>query len=134
MPTYTIPNFNVNANIWRAGGGPPDPPDVTTLAQLYIYSRVAVDVNPADPTTYEPAVSLRVPKGTDLRKTDVIEVEAGSGFMYTCRWTERVHLGFPNEYFEGLLQQDATPVSTGELLLEDATDLLLEDSTFILLE
>ena len=109
MPTYTIPNFNVVANIWRAGGGPPGPPDVTTDAQLYTFSRASVDVTEADPGTYQPAVYLRVPRGTDLRQTDIAEVVAGSGYTYTVRWVERVHLGFPNEYLEGLLQQDNVP-------------------------
>lgn len=132
MP-FTVPNFNLSCNQWRPPNVPPDPPTDFLACQLYLNSRVAVNILPGDFTRYVPVLYLRVPFGTDLQVNDVIEVEAGSAWFYTVRWVERVHLGFPNEYFVGVLEQ-RTPVVLGELLLEDGTPIFLEDGTPILLE
>lgn len=81
---------------------------------------------------YTPPIYLRVAIGTDLRVSDIVDVPAGAGKLYTVRWVERVHLGFSNEYFVGIVEQ--VPPPPASLLLEDGTDLLLEDGTSILLE
>ena len=75
--------------------------------------------------------------GTDLRVADFVEVPAASGIFYTIVWTERIHLGFPNEYFAGLAVQgmiSPPPPVGGGILLETGDFILTEAGFHILLE
>jgi len=130
---YVLPNFNVTANIWRASSSTSDPPDVVSDAQLYLTSRVWVASSILAPGDAVPTVVLRVPKGTDLQAGDTIECDAGDGHFYSCIWTERMHLGFANEYFIGLLEQFGTPppppgsiiTETGDAVITETGDLMV---------
>ena len=134
MP-FTLPTFNLVANIWRAATPLTDPPDVVTDAQLYLSSRVYVATSLVTPGDAVPTVTLRVPMGADLRVGDIVEVEAGDAWFYTCVWIERMHRGFPNEYFVGLLEQGiASPAGGDAILMETGDFVLMEDGSRILLE
>ena len=112
---YTLPTFNLTANIWRDTSSVLDPPDVVSPAQLYVNSRMVIPLTPGDDAVYVPCVLLRVPKGTDLQEDDQVQVDAADFWFYRCRWVERVHRGFPNEYFVGILEHPggSPPVSEG---------------------
>jgi len=132
---YRLPDFNVTANIWRAATPITDPPDVTCDAQLYLTSKVYVAASLVTPGDAVPTVQLRVPLGTDLQVSDTVECDAGDGHFYTCVWTERMHLGFANEYFIGLLEQGiASPPGADAILLETGDYILTETGGHILLE
>lgn len=131
MPTYSLPQFNVLANVWTAELGsfqtrytyksPTRARDFQVQAQLYIQQRfsAAVGVMLLSTTTnvntaYMMRIDLRVPKGTPLRypipnttdgssNFDVVEVPAGSGRFYFVVFVVPVHLGFPNEYLTAVL-------------------------------
>lgn len=130
---FTLPDFNVTANIWRATTPTSDPPDVVSPAQLYLTSRVYVAESLMSPGDSVPTVQLRVPKGTDVQVTDVVEIDAGDGHFYTVIWTERMHLGFANEYFIGLMEQGAVAPADG-ILLETGDFILTETGFHVLLE
>jgi len=134
---FTVPVFNITVNIWHAGNAPPDPPDLSPLAQLYIPSRGLLDIQPGEDELWQPPIYLRVAVGTDLRHQDIVEAAAGDGWFYRTRWVERMHRGFPNEYFVGILEQTSGPPGPpgdGGLMLEDGDYMLLEDGFFISLE
>lgn len=134
MP-FTLPNFNVACFVWRPPNLPPNPPDLNTACQLYVNSRGLLDIQPGLNDIWVPPVYLRVPAGTDIAPDDVVECNSASGHWYKIRWVERMHLGFPNEYLVGILEQTSNPTPpAARVLLEDATDLLQEDATFVLLE
>lgn len=134
---FVLPTFNVFCSVWRPPNAPPALEDFTYACQLYFTSKGQFDVEPGDNTHYNPPVYLRVPKGTDLQPDDIVECEPASGWLYTVRWTDRVHLGFPNEYFVGIMEQQGpgpTPGS-GDILLESGGDfVLMESGDFVLLQ
>jgi len=102
---FTLPTFNTTCDIWHSGTPLTDPPDLSPDCQLYLNTRGLLDITPTVDTEWEPPVWLRVPIGTDLRRNDTVECPPGSGWVYHVRWTERVHLGFANEYFVGVIEQ-----------------------------
>lgn len=135
MP-YQPPVFNLTVNMWRSPAAPPDPPSLVCDGQLYVNSRVPVDVKPTVLTEYQPAIWLRVPTGTDIIPLDEVEVAAGDGWFYTVRFTERFHRGFVNEYLGCLLEQFAiVPPSTSCVELEDGSGHVeMESGGCVLLE
>jgi hypothetical protein len=132
-----LPNFNALYDLWRPPNAPPAAADQTNKpCQLYLTSRNLLDIEPDEFTFWQPPVWLRVPKGTDIRPHDIVEVEPGEGWFYEVRWTDRMHKNFPNEYFVAILCQTAipSPPNPFHLLMESGDSLLLEDGSFILLE
>jgi len=132
---YTPPVFNIMANVWRSSSSVLDPPDVVTSAQLYVNSRMVIPLTPGDDAVYVPLIQLRVPMGTDLQEGDQVEAAAGDAWFYRVRWTERVHRGFPNEYFVGVMEHPGgVPPTADSILLETGDHVLLETGDLILLE
>ncbi len=132
---YKLPIFNLTANIWRSASSTSDPPDVVTPAQLYVYSRLVIPITPGDVAVYVPTVELRVPVGTDLQVDDQVECDDGDGWFYDVRWTERVHRGFANEYFMGLMEQTVVgPPTEPAILMESGDAILMESGDPILME
>jgi len=134
---YRLPTFNTSCDVWHTGTPTTDPPDMSPDCQLYFNSRTNVDVDPTDDNAFNPIIWLRVPRLTDLRVDDTVECPPGSGWTYRVRWTDRVHLGFANEYFVGALEQLSTSPPTpgsGFILMEDSGYVLLESGDRILLE
>jgi len=114
---YTVPNFNVFADVWSTGHVPADDdPDFENLTvQLYIYSRVSFDVQPCELELYQPPIQIRIPRQAPIPWVNgqVFEVPAESGRYYRARFKERVHIGFPNEYLVVVVVQcgsDGIPV------------------------
>lgn len=133
--SYTPPIFNIDCNIWHDGVPITDPPDIFTQCQLYVNSRVSLNVNETDDEEWVPPIFLRVPFGTDVRRLDSVECVAGSGVWYHVRWVERVHLGFANQYVMALLSQGLSgPSGGGFLLLETGDFVQLESGEKVLLE
>jgi len=134
---FTLPIFNLTANIWRPPAVPPTDPSYQYDAQLYFPSRGIFDVTPNDLTLWVPPIYLRVPMGSDVQVGDAVEVSAGDGWFYLVRFVERTHRGFQNEYLSCVLEQTDTPLgggglAAGHLNLEDGSHLLLEDGGRIL--
>lgn len=98
----TIPVFNLLVNVWFTGNTPlAGPPDLLDLpAQLYINTRIGFDAQPGSRTSWFPPIWIRIASGSyTSSQGDIFEVDAGSGFYYKHRMWERIHLGFPNEYW-----------------------------------
>jgi hypothetical protein len=118
-----LPEFNITCDIWRPPDAPPGPATFTNVAcQLYIYSRTSTDIKPTVLDTYQPTIMLRVPMGTDLQVDDVVEAASGDGWFYTVRFTDRMHRGFPNEYFMGILEQQTTAPPSGSSIITEGSD------------
>lgn len=131
MPTYTLPDFNLTANVWTAELNslsarwsfqpPTRARDFQTPAQVYIQQRASVSsyaIPFRDGSNVTAGVlvriDLRVPKGTFLRYPlpnnldgssvfDLVEVPAGSGKFYFVVLVVPVHQGFTNEYLMAVL-------------------------------
>jgi hypothetical protein len=134
--SFVLPSFNVFASVWRPPNAPPATEDFTYACQLYFTSKGQFDIEPRTFENYNPPIYLRVPKGTDLQVDDIVECEPASGWFYVVRFVERVHLGFANEYFLGILEQQSTtpPPGVDHIILESGDDVLLESGDLILLE
>lgn len=114
---YTVPNFNVFADVWSTGHVPADDdPDFENLTvQFYIYSRVSFDVQPCELELYQPPIQIRIPVVAPIpwSQGQVFEVPPESGRYYRARFKERVHIGFPNEYLVVVVVQcgaDGVPI------------------------
>lgn len=131
-----LPDFNLVCNIWRPPDVVTDPPTFTNVpCQLYIYSRTSTDIKPGAFDTYNPTIMLRVPKGTDLQVDDVVEAAAGDGWLYTVRFTDRMHRGFANEYFMGIMEQEGmVPPSASHILTEASVILCAETGDEFIIE
>jgi len=115
---YVLPNFNLSANIWRAGNPLTNPPDVVTDCNLALGRRGAR--SPGNIATHESdfgTMWLLLPKGTDIRDgkslggADVVEVPAGTGRIYNVIWVDDAGLGFSNEHrFAVILAKSPWPV------------------------
>lgn len=127
---FNLPTFNLTANVWRQPNEPPAAPDFTLACQLYLNPR------PQGQDGGGMAVYVRVPKGSDLRSTDIVDPDGLGVWYYQVQEVEPAHLGFANEYLAGWAYQWIPPVPPGSnaILLEDGFYLLLEDGSKILLE
>lgn len=106
--SFSVPNFNIQCNVWRAGNGPPNPADEIFDCNLAFGRRVS-SYQGVISVPNEPIMSLLLPVGTDLRGPQTaapdacVEVPAGSGRYYTCIGVDDVGKGFTNEHRCGLL-------------------------------
>jgi hypothetical protein len=131
MPVYTLPSFNITANVWsgelqglqaRWTFRPPiRAADFSVGCQLYVQQRVFGALVSLPYREFGNAISiygarldLRVPKGTSIRYPlpnsqdgssdfDVVEVPAASGRYYYVPFATPVHSGFINEYLMAVL-------------------------------
>jgi len=133
---FQLPVFNLTANIWRSTSSLLDPPDVVTDAQLYVNSRLVIPLTPGDNAVFVPSVELRVPMGTDLQEEDQVEVAAGDAWFYRVRWTERVHRGFANEYFIGIMEHPggSTPPVVDGIVTESGDQMDSESGDPLVIE
>lgn len=134
---YVLPTFNIFANVWRGTDPLTDPPDFVFAAQLYFNSRGLFDITPTVLAEWVPPLYLRVPLGSDLQVGDIVEAAVGDGWYYAVRWVDRVHRGFPNEYFVGVLEQTTVsppPPVPSALLTEDGDELDTEAGDTIITE
>lgn len=122
MPNYTVPHFNLSANLWLCDGavkpsaGEPDVEDFPT--QKYISSRTMVPLTLPTAEGFfvqrNPMILLRFPRLGEFSgpwqgwKVTCCEVPAGSGQYYRTYHQEVQHEGFPNEYAQlAVVQCDA---------------------------
>lgn len=117
MPTYTVPDFNLLADLWFGTATPgADAPDVEDQeCQLYIPSRGLLDIEPGTQLFWVPPIYLRMPIANLINWTSltVVEVVPGSQRYYRARWKEIMHEGFPNEYLMCIVEQcdeDGVPI------------------------
>lgn len=107
MP-FSVPNFNLSCNVWRAGHAPPAAPDVTFPCNL-AFGRRTASYQGVITTPNEPILSLLLPPSTDLRGPQCaspdacIEVPAGSQRYYTCVGLDDSGKGWPNEHRVALI-------------------------------
>lgn len=104
---FTVPTFNLTANIWRGGSflSPLPAPDVITTANLqYGPKNGLVPTWDVTEGLWIQPYFLLIPKLTDVRMAsdgtpaDGIEVPAGSGLYYLVWTVGDVGKGFANEY------------------------------------
>jgi len=120
---FQLPDFNITVNIWRAANPTTNPPDVVSPAQFYLNARIVLTIGFTGAGEVIINSELRVPKGTDLQLDDVVEIDAGSGLFYTVIFADRVHFGFPNEYFMGVVSKGGSPVPpAGTAILMEGGD------------
>lgn len=115
---YTLPVFNLFADVWSAGHVPSaDDPDFENLTcQFYVYSRVSFDIQPCELELYQPPIQIRIPVAglTPWVDGQIFEVPAESGRYYRARFKERLHQGFINEYLVAYVVQcdaDGAPIA-----------------------
>ena len=115
--TYKLPVFVLAVNIWRAGNPQTNVPDVACVGNLAYGKRISVPWA-ADPVIDDNTGSmwLLVPWGTDIRGSisstgsDVVEVPASSGRVYTVLWVDDAGSGFANQHrFAEIRMLSATP-------------------------
>lgn len=92
---YTLPNFNLLADVYRLASPPPaGPPQYSGVTvQLYANSRM---------TYWDWSyMSIRTPKAPSRTYLvgDIWESPAGTARYWKAVYTERIHEGFPNEYW-----------------------------------
>lgn len=111
---YTLPQFNLTVNIWRAGVVPPTgPPASSPKGNLAWGRRVAVPSTGGTSSIGIPlmTMTLLLPPHTDVRgdpfgiNADVIECPAGTGRYYICRFVDDLGKGFANEHRGAVLTQ-----------------------------
>jgi len=99
---FTLPQFNELAKLWRAGLDPRvAPPTITDIpCQPYLYSRQWIPHHEADINYLVPSMQLRFPIGSfSPLISDTYLIQGKPFAYYRGVWAERVHMGFPNEYF-----------------------------------
>ena len=153
MAHYTLPVFNLIANIWRFGNATSNPPDVVTVCNLAAGRRVLSLPGGFDgPGASIGAMLLLLPKSTDVQDSkngigpDTVECPAGTQRFYVATWVDDFALGFGNEHRFAQLTwggvswptpfpaDSPPPPHAPSLLLESGGYLLLESGGTILLE
>lgn len=110
---FSVPNFNIQCNIWRAGNAPPAAPDVTIVCNLAFGRRVS-SYQGVISTPNEPVMSLLLPPLADIRgpmcaaPDACVEVPAGTGRFYTIVGLDDSGKGFINEHRVALLAWTST--------------------------
>jgi len=103
-----LPSFNLIYDGWVNPARPAtDPPSVTALAcQVYIHSRADIDQVSDSVDEWIPPIYLRT-RLVDFHphKGDVVQVNYLLNDYYVVKWSQNIHMGFPNEYVMSLIQQ-----------------------------
>jgi hypothetical protein len=100
---FSVPNFNLNCNIWHPPATPPGAPSLTEKGNLAWGKRVSSSQGLYTGDS-EPVMTLLLPPGTDVRGPQnasgpsAVEVPAGSGRFYTVIGVDDIGKGFPNEH------------------------------------
>lgn len=100
--SYRLPNFNLSTQIWQGGHTPAvDPPDLIAVsAQLYVHSKGSFGDYVFPSFQYVPAIFLRFPLGAYLPNAgDIVDSLTPPGDYYLVGFAQRIHVGFPNEYW-----------------------------------
>lgn len=101
MP-FVLPAFNLAVNIWRAGAIPPvGAPAVVTFGNLSPGKTISEGLGALGHVMW-----LRLPRFTDIRRFDIVEVPAASGRFYKVFEVDDIGKGFPNEHRFALIQTD----------------------------
>jgi len=99
---FTLPQFNLTAKLWRAGLDPrfAAPTQVGIPCQPYLFSRQWIAHHEADINYLVPSMQIRFPKGSFTpQMSDTFLLSSSAFAYYRGVWAERMHPGFPNEYF-----------------------------------
>jgi hypothetical protein len=105
---FTVPTFNLSANVWHAPNTPPSAPDATVACNL-AFGRRTSSYQGLYSSTNEPIMSLLLNPSEDIRGpqcvagADVVEVPAGSGRIYQIIGVDDIGKGFANEHRAALL-------------------------------
>lgn len=112
---YTIPNFNITADVYDAAASPAVAVyRLTTPCNLQFARKVnpGSAASPANTPVWEATIFLLVPALTDIRdrfcpgSEDWVEVPSGTGRWYRVVCVDDVGKGFPNEYRVAILCKD----------------------------
>lgn len=104
---FTLPTFNLQASVWRAGGVglAYATPTLMTAANLSPGRRVMLsNVGLGSPGVFAQFMELLVPKLADIRANwngvlaDLVEVPAGTKRFYAVQFVDDIGKGFTNEH------------------------------------
>lgn len=104
--SYSLPTFNLMADVYTNGTAPAGPPRVTLPCNLQCGRRrqLGLSTGDFDVSSNSPPMFLLVPALSDIRDNkcassfDVVECPPASGRWYRVLWVDDVGKGFPNEF------------------------------------
>ena len=105
MPIYSPPNFNVLCSVWFPPHVPSaNPVDYTQLLQVYVYSRTPQQMFHPGSGRWLPLTIIREPfaAGAHLGIDYIVQHTQPPGVptaYYKVQYAQRLHVGFPNQYF-----------------------------------
>lgn len=112
MPVYTPPNFNVVGDMWLPPLTPAaNPPSFTGVSfQPYIYSRNPTMMFHPGSGRWLPVIIVRIPFGfsvavpADTIFRHSVGTTQGPNY-YKVQYLQRMHSGFPNQYYAAMSLQ-----------------------------
>lgn len=112
MPTYTPPNFNAVCNVWVPPALPSAAPPtfVGNLYQVYMYSRTPTLLLHPGSGRWLPLIIIREPfaAAVHLAADWIVSHTTVPGvpqMYYRVQYVQRMHVGFPNQYFAAMSLQ-----------------------------
>lgn len=110
--SFSLPDFNLDVNIWDIGRTPPSAPDRTVKGNL-AWARRVHTMTESD-LIVNVAMTLLLPPGTNIQSyvqsagsTGYVEVPAGTRRYYQVQGVDDIGKGFPNEHRCALIIQTA---------------------------
>jgi hypothetical protein len=103
---FLPPVFNLVIAIWDPPHSPRFvPPDRTAFGQMYVTSKIGLDVRRNQDNIWQPPIFVRCPKGTDMSADGYVVIPGGFAPAYKIRFVEVIHLGQSNEYVSAIVEQ-----------------------------
>jgi hypothetical protein len=105
---FSVPNFNLDCNVWHLPSAPPAAPSLVVKANLALGRRISSYQGLYSPDN-EPVMSLLLNPGEDVRGPQctgggsIVEVPAGTGRFYRVIGVDDSGKGFPNEHRVALI-------------------------------
>ena len=106
MPVYTPPNFNVLANVWVPPANPAAnlPTFVNVAYQIYVNARLPELLFHPGSGRWLPLIIIREPFAAAVHLAVDWIVEHTQPpvvprAIYKVQYVQRMHVGFPNQYF-----------------------------------
>jgi len=110
---FTVPTFNISADVWHLPNAPPAAPDDTLQCQLRAAGKQSTGQD-SGLQGWPFLWALLVPAASDLRDSfnsagaDTVECPPGSGRFYLVEFVDDVARGFSNEYRIAFIRKSGT--------------------------
>lgn len=114
---FRVPTMLLDCNIWHPPNGPPGLPDLTVKCQLRYPGTQSTGQDPSAgwvflwEALFPPRTAVNDSYTTP--GSDLVEIPAGTGRLYTVMMVDDVARGFPNEYRIAYIMKQApwpTPI------------------------